>query len=365
MGRGHMSNFFYILSQDHETLGILQNIISVQWLEEYQNTGEVKIEVMFTPENQLLLTNENKIYNTDSNIIAEICNVEINDQSEKGATMTVRAIPTIEAYAQRVLYGTYIVDNAETAMYQMTAYNRRGLPISNTPPEGHTETAGGMEISWGSVLNALIKVAEMTGLGFQVEYLPEDTQQFFRIYKGIDRTNINHDSYVGFFSFGLGNIDNVVIRSGINNYKNVAIVQGEGEGAARKIVEVSIGDPVGVERRELSVDARDLQKKYQVADASGNLQEREYTDAEYEEVLRARGLEKLAENLREMSISVEANQASICYGVDYGLGDRLPIIFDKYKITATCRVASATRIYETSGNRVSLVLDNFENFEID
>lgn len=67
-------------------------------------------------------------------------------------------------------------------------------------------------------------------------------------------------------------------------WRNYAYVLGEGEGSARVQVEVDLTD--GEERRELYVDARDLQKEVDGETLS---------DADYEAVLTQRGTEKLAE----------------------------------------------------------------------
>lgn len=101
-------------------------------------------------------------------------------------------------------------------------------------------------------------------------------------------------------------------------YKNFAYVAGEGEGSARVIVEVDLRSSADEERREVYVDARDLQSTYQ--DDAGD--EHTYTADQYRALLRQRGLEKLAEYQKIETVNGDVDpNANLTYGVDFDLGD--------------------------------------------
>lgn len=190
------------------------------------------------------------------------------------------------------------------------------------------------------------------------------------MYKGIDRSKETLPGYIGYFGTDVGNIKNVTISSGSKNYKNVAVVAGAGEGAARAVRIVSLGNVSGENRRELYVDARDLQLEYQVATPTGEYDDQgnpiysyetqTYTDDEYNAILDARGFEKLAENLRDFSITCEIEQNNIFYGVDYSLGDRMPVKLPRLGLYASARVSSVTFIYEKEGRKIVALLSEFE-----
>lgn len=362
-----MSNF-YIYNAARERIGVLQHDDAVQWLENYQTPGEVKIDAQATQDNFTMLVDGNRIMNTDTNTVARICHVDLV-QTEAEELITVRADITSELLSDRVLMATEHATNVEAAMYAIYSKNRRALPIEVGSAEGFAEQTD-MEITWGSVLDAEIKLAEVSGLGFTVLFDPETGTETFKVYKGVDRSDETNPGYVGYFGTDVGNIQDVSVTSGTTDYKNVAVVAGAGEGVEREVRIVSLGNVSGENRRELYVDARDLQREYQVATPTGELDEkgnplytyetRLYTDTEYNAMLDARGLEKLAECLRTFSITCTIVQNNIQYGVDYFLGDRMPVKLPEYGIYASARISSVTMVYERDGNKIIALLSEFE-----
>lgn len=362
-----MSNF-YIYNAARERIGVLQHDDAVQWLENYQTPGEVKIDAQATQDNFTMLVDGNRIMNTDTNTVARICHVDLV-QTEAEELITVRADITSELLSDRVLMATEHATNVEAAMYAIYSKNRRALPIEVGSAEGFAEQTD-MEITWGSVLDAEIKLAEVSGLGFTVLFDPETGTETFKVYKGVDRSDETNPGYVGYFGTDVGNIQDVSVTSGTTDYKNVAVVAGAGEGVEREVRIVSLGNVSGENRRELYVDARDLQREYQVATPTGELDEkgnplytyetRLYTDTEYNAMLDARGLEKLAECLRTFSITCTIVQNNIQYGVDYFLGDLMPVKLPEYGIYASARISSVTMVYERDGNKIIALLSEFE-----
>ena len=84
-----------------------------------------------------------------------------------------------------------------------------------------------------------------------------DKKQFvFKLYAGADRTYAQTENPYVVFSPKFENIANSNYLESKKEYKNVALVAGEGEGAERKTT--SVGEGSGLERRELFVDARDI-----------------------------------------------------------------------------------------------------------
>lgn len=359
---------FYIYNSSKERIGILQNYESVQWLENYQTPGEVKIDARATPANISMLVDGNRIYNTDSDTSARISHVDIV-QSESEEIITARADITSKLLSDRVVMATETVANAEASMYAIYQKNRRGLPIELSNVQGYTERAD-TEITWNSVLEGEEKLAEASGLGFKVSIDPLTAIETFKVYKGIDRSKETSPGYTGYFGTDVGNIQNISITSGTTDFKNVAVVAGAGEGANRTVRIVSLGNISGENRRELYVDAQDLQREYQVANPTGEYDEKGnptyhyetklYTDDEYHALLDARGLEKLSECLKSFSITCDITQNNIVFGVDYFIGDRMPIKLPEYGIYASARITSATRIYEKEGNKIVALLSEFE-----
>jgi len=359
---------FYVYNALMQRVGQIQNDDSVQWLESYQYPGEVKIVAHVTPENLAMLIAGNRIHNSESDTVARISNLDI-ERTESEEIITVRADLTTELLSDRVVMGTVNAKNVEQGMYTIYNQNVRGMPIAAGSAHGYTETVD-TEITWNSVLDALVTLAESSGLGFKVLFDPETGEETLKVYKGVDRADDTSDDYVGYFGTDVGSVEKVTVTSGTTDYKNVAVVAGAGEGAARTVRIVSLGNPTGENRRELYVDARDLQREYQKAtptgqvDANGNptynYSTQKYTEPEYLAVLDQRGRDKLAECLITFTITCTIAQNNIFYGVDYDLGDRVPVKLPEYGIFATARISSVTKIYEKDGNTIVAVLSDFE-----
>lgn len=127
---------------------------------------------------------------------------------------------------------------------------------------------------------------------------------------------------------------------------------GEGEGSSRIIVSVDIRESLQEERREIYVDARDLQSTYM--DESGV--ERTYTPSQYKELLKQRGREKLAEYevLESVNSDVDPN-ANLVYRQDFDLGDLCTYRYTDVNIECIKRITEIQEVYEGSEQTLSVV----------
>lgn len=334
----------YVYSQAKERLGEVRSISSLQWLEEYQGAGEAKLSCGATAANRALLLPGNILQNTDRpQLLALIQSVEVDDDA-KTARLTVRAKMTACRLAGRVVYYTESYARAGQDMRDIVLHNLRGLPLAVPAlPADFEDTALAGQVSWGSVLDAVEGIAAAAGLGFRVAADASLTESF-EVYRGVDRSVPGSAAYVGFFGDDAGNLASIRLKEDVSGCANVAIVCGQGEGAARRMVEVDLS--AGAERRELYVDARDLAQKITETGTDGNPTEKALTDAEYDALLRARGLAKLAEAAGALSIKAQIAQRMLLFGQDYGLGDILPLRAAKYGVAVKVRVAKAKLVYE-------------------
>lgn len=93
---------------------------------------------------------------------------------------------------------------------------------------------------------------------------------------------------------------------GDSDYANVAVVQGAGEGENRATVTVGLTDATGADRRELYVDARDIQPDEEKGETNKS--------EAYLERLMARGTNKLLEQLRTGSIELTIDAEGLSPG---------------------------------------------------
>ena len=350
----------YVYDEDFVTLGIVEDVISLQWLSEYAGEGEIKLIAYATDKNLDLLKKGYRLYTPEHVEAAYIYEIEINDNGRL-PDITVRAKSSVARWKDRVVMATENITNVEAAMLGLTAKHRRGLSGITAVAKGYTESLD-MQITWNSVLEAEEELAGLSGLGFREAFDPDTGEEKFEVYKGTDRTS--GEGYVGYFSEGV-NVESSKITDSSAEYKNVAVVGGQGEGMDRKVIIVSDSAYEAEERRELWVDAKDLSQTYQIATATGETDsdgnprydytEGTYSDAEYTEMLRARGFEKLSEVPPELSIEINVNQDLMQYGRDYHLGDVMPYK-SKYGYDAKMRVTAVKITEESTGRTLTVQL---------
>lgn len=109
-----------------------------------------------------------------------------------------------------------------------------------------------------------------------------------------------------------------------------------------------MSNPTGLSRRELYIDARDLQSD---SDPDNPL-----TTEEYTAILQNRGLEKLAEHqlVRSFSAQVRTLDPTYTYGEDFFLGDTITVTDDRLGVTVDAVVQGVER--SASGDGESLIL---------
>lgn len=141
------------------------------------------------------------------------------------------------------------------------------------------------------------------------------------------------------FSKKIGNLSIDSINISTSTFKNYAIVLGEGEGENR--IRVDVDQTNGNERRELIVDAKDIQK------------EENETVESYNQRLMARGAEKLLEC--QKVIDFVFKPFSKDFGIKYDLGDILTVFLPEYGIKLQSRVVRFTQ--KVQNNQTTTTID--------
>ena len=132
-----------------------------------------------------------------------------------------------------------------------------------------------------------------------------------------------------------------------SDYRNFAYIAGEGEGSDRTVTSVDIRESATEERRELYVDARDLQQ---------TTTSRTYTDAEYESLLQQRGRQKLAEYNQRQKVESDVDpDANLVYGVDFDLGDICTVMKSSIGIAVDTRITEIRETIEGASRTVDVI----------
>lgn len=178
------------------------------------------------------------------------------------------------------------------------------------------------------------------------------------------RTNKAVSSVV--FSQSLSNIANTDYTVNRSKLRNTVYIAGEGEGADRKWYnidvnsDVTFGERRGWNRRELWVDARDIQSEQD---------NKKLTDAEYEELMKQRADEKAKDNdlSEEYTATVTNITKQYAYKKDYNIGDFVTVADEELGMEIDAQITNAivTRqddreivdIEFTYGSRIKDIVD--------
>lgn len=143
------------------------------------------------------------------------------------------------------------------------------------------------QFSGDNLYESIILLCKQYGIGFKIRL--DGGRFIFNLYKGKDRSYDQLNNPYVIFSPNFENLISSKYYETSKDEKNVALIAGEdtelGEGRRTYI----IGNTVGLDRREMFVDARDIQSEGY--DEEGN--EVIMPDSEYMDLLKARGEEKM------------------------------------------------------------------------
>lgn len=351
----------YVLNQSFEIIAIIDEYESVIWTTRYFTYGD--FELYLSADNDLMdllqignyLVRDKDVNGAIYQNVMIIRNLEITTDAEDGDHLIVtghdlksilnrRIIPeqtnlygNVDALMQNLVYTEII--NPSIAARQIGNF-RAGINKIQTVYTMRQQITGK---NLGEIMT---KISTAYGYGYDV-YIDNGNFVFY-VYEGVDRSyNQNVNPYV-VFSDNYGNLlsSDYVINN--DNFANVAVVAGEGEGTARK--KVTVGDVSGLERYEVWIDSRNTSSD------DGTISEDEYL-----ELLTQEGVESLSEMETTTTFSGEIDDSTnYTINVDYFLGDIVQIEND-YGIQATTRIVE---IIESEDDTGSSVIPTFAEMEV-
>lgn len=162
----------------------------------------------------------------------------------------------------------------------------------------------------GEVISDVIKdLAQQYNFGYRIFYI--NKRFTFELYEGVDN-NLT-------FSSALGNLLDYTIDIDGNNYKNSALILGEGEGISRVNVEVSSTSDYG--RKELYVNASEL--------SQNKNSEIHVIDVEqYRNILSQNGKSYLENYKTDFKFECSVYPQMYKFREDYNVGDKVQVVTD-------------------------------------
>lgn len=358
-------NFYVFELNDSkfDLVGDLTQATGAIWGESYSGCAPFQMWVPINETTREVLKSDNVVWLDGDNVAGIIEYVHASYDDDGTGTFEIKGRTLESLLERRFVVGTYKVTN------KSVSYVMRGLVAANAVNptdvkrvvpyleiEESTDDYGGTLASYqktgNSVYEALEDLCESYGLGYRLNFDPINKKLVFEVLNGDDKTIGGEGDTVVVFSDDLDDVLESEYTTNSQDFRNVAFVAGEASGGSRTSVYVGDSESSGFARRELYVDARDLQSE--TYDESG--ESRTMTPEEYEQALTGRGNEKLAESVVQESFSASVrplSYATFVYGVDYFIGDIITFESANLGLRVNARVEAVQAEY---GDSYSLAL---------
>lgn len=342
----------YVFDKELNFQGIIESFFSLRWVRRYSKCGEFELHCSLTSETLNLLQRSNVIWKKDDLEAGYVEYRNLKQDAEGKEVLVIKGKFLTGYLNRRIIWGIENLNTtAELAMRQLI--NNHAINPANTDRKIDMLTLGDLkgytnnidkQVSYKNLLETVEEISSTDGLGIRTLLDIENKQMIFDIYEGLNRTAGQSENAPAIFSREFENILEQEFTDSFNNYRNLALVAGEGEGTARQFV--TVGSGTGFDRYELFIDARDLQQE-------------DMTNEEYEAVLQNRGQSKLAEMREIQTFESKINiNSNLTYREDFDLGDVVTCTSKKWGITIDTRITEIEEVYEETGKQINVTFGN-------
>lgn len=337
-----------IINHKFERLGVINKFNMIQYNPKYSGIGSFELSCALNEENKSLIVEDNILWIEDeyAGVIQYIDKSSDNEIKAKGKLLSV-------VLNWRTVIKTYEANKLTTGIFEELV-RLNFMADDERKIEGFTfinnvidNTAIRYQVTGKSLSDIFQPLSETYDIGYEVYLNMEEKAFEFTLFRGKDLTIGNKDGNKPvIFGTDFNNILKSEYVSDNNNYRNVAYVAGEGEGENRVVVEVKQTESAGFFRREIVVDARDIQKANSIS---------RMTDEEYNELLQQRGKEKLSEFRKVESYDAELMsdaRTGFVYGKDYFLGDTVSVVDKNLGVILSAKITEVTVTFAEDGYTV-------------
>lgn len=342
----------YVMNAALNRIGVIDSYRSIIWTQRYYEPGDFELYIDATPDNISLCQSGRFLYRDkdyNNGVIKSVMVIEsmqVHTSLEEGNTilLTGRDIKSILhqriIWKQTVFSGTVennvrkaITDNIITTHIASRAISN--FALGDTLGDTETVRAQATGDNLGEWISEQLMAYE---LGYDVTV--SNGNFVFTVCRGADRSYEQSTNPYVVFSPEYENITSSDYTVDKTEYKNVALIAGEGEGNARKMTATGSGS--GINRYEIFVDARDLSTDSE----SGTISESDYLAQ-----LATRGKEELALHQAAQMFTGEALDVNFVYGSDYFLGDKVELV-NEFGMTAAVRIIEVIDSEDETGRTV-------------
>ena len=340
-----------VLNTNFESINTVDKFESFIWTDRYSECGDFELFFPIDSVTLSCMASDNYLWFDSSEHMMIIEDQLIKTDSEEGTKLKVTGRSLESILDRRIVWTqTILSGNLQTCVKRLITENVinpsvADRKISNFIFEESTDpaiTGLAMECQFtgDNLYEVVVGICDTFRIGFKIT-LNESNQFVFKLYAGADRSySQDTNSYV-VFSPKFDNLSNSSYIASKKTLKNITLIGGEGEGSERKYA--TVGSGLGLDRRELFTDARDISSK---------TDDRALTTAEYTAQLQQRGTDKLSENVYTESFEGLIDPTKMfVYGQDFEMGDIVQIV-NEFGIQGTAYISEIVNSCSETGTEI-------------
>lgn len=344
-------------------VGILRKYEYSQYEFKAREIGKFTINAMLDKENLYLMDKTKNYYVLlDDDVFGIIESVKRESDSETSKVFTIKGSLALKLLEYRVIEGQvtfkgksykYIEELVKQNLIMSDDSNRNiALAVEFEDEERLKQICSTVDkqVTGGSLWDEISEIVEADKLRIILKpnIVVIDTEHpqnidgwTLIIGAGEDRTRHRANNAVStvMFSQSLSNIANTDYIVDRSKLRNTVYIAGEGEGTDRKWYNIDVnsditfGERKGWNRKELWVDARDIQSEQD---------NKKLTDAEYEELMKQRADEKAKDNdlSEEYKATVTDITKQYTYKKDYHIGDFVTIADEELRMEIDAQITN-------------------------
>lgn len=346
-----------VIDTEFNLYGEVPKYESLQIINSFFGIGSIELKInRYMPKADLLEMNRIifPLNRTDTPFQIQHREIELDENGKATENWLIKAVPLKAWLSDRlILPPTHTANqnksgNAETVMkhyVNISAVNpvdsKRIIPNLVIAPNQNRGANISRSARFDTLSDELKTIGELTQIGWNISLDLTNKRFVFDVVEGANRTATQTDRPPVIFSTEFKTLENIEYTESRLDYKNVAVVAGQGEGIERKVVTLNDGLS-GFDRKEIFIDARDIADTD--TDDEGNEFPRPEADIIAE--LTDRGNEKLEEHKQELFVNGQITNTIFRYGYDWFNGDMVTMQHDGWGITLDAQITQVTEIHE-------------------
>lgn len=344
----------FVLDENLDTIKIVDAYQSMIWTDRYREAGDFELYTEVSGEVLKYITKDNYLSIKDSERTMIVDNIEVVSDRDLGNKIKITGHSLEYILNRRIVWGqrvlnTTLQNGIKTLLNEnIISPSDLSRKISNfifeeSSDERITKLKMDTQYTGDNLYDVIYQLCLDNDLGFKI-VLNDDNQFVFSLYAGVDRSYDQTTNPYVIFSPGFENLVNSNYLDTNSDLKTVALIAGEGKANSRTYTTYSASSESGLNRRELFVDARDLQSSYYENGQTVTIPQTQYIAN-----LQNRGKSKLAENTAVTAFEGEVDPfSSFLYKKDYYLGDIIQIE-NEYNFRGTARITEVVASQDDQG----------------